>query len=72
MYLQLGHLPTTMMRHWTPTLNPLCSAKLDVLEFEEFFPLHGTSRLFARNLAEGLHGMLPANDVPVDVLPFVP
>jgi hypothetical protein len=42
------------------------------LEFEEFFPLRGTSRLSARNLAEGLHGMLPANDVPVDVLPLVP
>jgi hypothetical protein len=77
--------------HWTPTLNPLCSAKLDVLavyllyhsvcdvqvqssgdsnehgrvliedrnnlEFEEFFPLRGTSRLSARNLMEGFHGM---------------
>jgi hypothetical protein len=31
MYLQLGCLPTTTMRHWTPTLNPLFSAKLDVL-----------------------------------------
>jgi hypothetical protein len=102
MYLQLGRLPITTMRHWTPTLNPLCSAKLDVLavyllyhsvcdvqvqssgdssehgrvltedrnnlEFEEFFPLRGTSRLSARNLVEGLHDMLPADDVPVDVL----
>jgi hypothetical protein len=106
MYLQLGCLPSTMMRHWTPTLNPLCSAKLDVLavyllyhsvcdvqvqssgdssehgwvltedqnnlKFEEFFPLRGTSRLSACNLAERLHGMLPANDVLVDVLPLVP
>jgi hypothetical protein len=105
MYFQLGRLPTTM-RHWTPTYNPLCSAKLDVLavyllyhsvcdvqvqssgdlsehgwvltedwnnlEFEEFFPLRGTSRLSARNLALGLHGMLPGDDVPVDVLPLVP
>jgi hypothetical protein len=106
MYLQLGRLPTTTMRHWTPTLNPLCLAELDVLavylfyysvcdvqvqssgnssehgqvltedrnnfEFQEFFPLRGTNRLSARNLAKGLHGMLPANDVPVDVLPLVP
>jgi hypothetical protein len=105
MYLQLGRLPTTTVRHWTPTLNPLCSAKLDVLavylfnysvcdvqvqssgdssehgrvlhedrnsfEFEEFFPLRGTNGLFARNLAKGSHGMLPANDVPVDVLSLV-
>jgi hypothetical protein len=41
-------------------------------EFEEFFPLRGTNRLSARNLVKGLHGTLPANDVLMDVLPFVP
>src|SRR5450759_1613667 len=41
-------------------------------EFEEFFPLHRTNGLSARNLTNRLHSMLPANDVPVDVLPLVP
>jgi hypothetical protein len=41
-------------------------------ELKKFFPLRGTKGLPARNLAKGLHGMLPANDVPVDVLPLVP
>jgi hypothetical protein len=106
MYLQLGRLPTTTMWHWTPILNPLCSAKLNILavyllyysvcdvqvqssgdlsehgrvltedwnnlKFEEFFPLRGTNRLSARNLAKGFHDMLPTNDVLVDVLPLVP
>jgi hypothetical protein len=38
---------------------------------KQFFPLRGTNGLSTRNLAKGLHDMLPANDVPVDVLPLV-
>jgi hypothetical protein len=106
MYLELGCLPTTTMWHWTPFLNPLCTAKLDVVavyllyysicdvqiqrsgdssehgrvltedrnnfKLKKFFPLCRTNGLSARNLAKGFHGMLPANDVLVDVLPFIP
>jgi hypothetical protein len=41
-------------------------------ELKKFFPLCGSNGLSTHNLPEGLHGMLPANDVLVDVLPLVP
>jgi hypothetical protein len=43
----------------------------DNSELKKFFPLCGTNGLPACNLAKGLHSMLPANDVPMDVLPLV-
>jgi hypothetical protein len=94
------------MWHRTPSVNPLCSAKLDILavyfflysvcdvqvqhsgdsskhgwiltedqnnfKLEKFFSLRGTNGLSACNFAKGFHGILPANDVLVDVLCFVP